>query len=219
MQPSEAAVTLYLPVMFLALLSVLYPYLVLILRYFSCSYVDDYECGRFLSNCLPVYKFYAFDSQPDVMPYGDWPMNRAAIVALRSTGLKLDTATRRLIMHYGLVRRGCRAGVHRQRGRSRAAACPVRCVTAGRDDVSREIPVVTGFRSFVYKQSVPRARTLVSIPLGDRINNNYDFTKFGLVNARSVANKTAVLSNYIPSEVFDVLSSRTHGMNAVNQFH
>jgi len=75
-------------------------------------------------------------------------------------------------------RRGCRAGVHRQRGRSRAAACPARCVTTGRDDVSREIPVITGFRSFVYKQSVPRARTLVSIPLGDRINNNYDFTKF-----------------------------------------
>ena len=100
--------------------------------------------------------------------------------------------------------------------------CPVRCVTTGRDDVSWEIPVITGFCSFVYKQSVPRARTLVSIPLArgtDCLNNNYDFTKFGLVNARSVANKTAVLSNYIHSEVFDVLSSRTHGMNAVNQFH
>jgi len=51
-----------------------------------------------------------------------------------------------------------------------------------------------------------RVRTFVSIPLADNIDNTGTFcnTKFGIVNACSVANKTAILSNYIHSEALNV---------------
>ena len=126
---------------------------------------------------------------------------REQLLSLRLTAPTLRVPDRRTIRERTSYRpRGCRAGRHIHRYTLRSSG------------VQNTIPVITGStinRASRNTTCTPPRRSFVQVPL---VNNNYNGLRLGLLNVRSINNKSA--------SVHDVISSGHYGaFVAVESWH